>query len=224
MKTPLRTKDDITRHLVLEYKPKAILLAGSRAQGLGSEGSDWDIYVYADKDYQSRYVMWMGYRLDLTIREWKSVAGSPLTNPYGPLFPVVILYDATHGVLDSMLRKTQAIHNKGPRKAYPIGCAERREKLLRWVEKLAKHEASPEMSLYYSGIAFEALVRVWFEERNLWPLPPTQAFAFIARKDRSYSRLLSKFATATEADRPKLAAKLTSQVTKESAPVRASRR
>jgi predicted nucleotidyltransferase len=209
-----RTKSDITAYLVKRFKPKAILLAGSRAQGLAKKGSDWDIFVYTEKEGRNAYVVRKGETLDITLKVWARVAGNPLTNPYGPLYPVEVLYDETEGEFGAMLASTVQLKRKGPARAYPLACAERREKLERWVEKLKKHRTHPEENFYYAGWAYELFVRVWFENRNRWPLPPAQAFPVIKKEDPKFFRLLSRFATAKMEERATLASRIASSLKK----------
>ncbi len=136
---------------------------------------------------------WNDQELDITFHEWPKPKEWIFTNPYGPVWPVKVLFDDTDGVFDAILKQTEEVYGKGSKVAYSTGCAERLNKLDRWVGKLEKYKNDFEVRFYYAGIAYEAFVRVWFEQRNLWPLPPAQALPFIRRNDVESWDLLSGF-------------------------------
>lgn len=188
--------DQIMQFLKKKYRPKAIILAGSRALGLHSKNSDWDIFLFSEKEHRDGFFKWNDLLLDLTFHAWPKSKDYVLTIPYGPLYPVQVLYDETHGELKKILKRTEKAYRAGPLKAYKDGCAARLQKLDRWRGKIEKHEAHPEVQFYYAGYVYEFFVRVWFEQQNSWPLPPAQALPYIKKKDTHFWKLLSSFTVA----------------------------
>lgn len=186
-------RDHIINFLKKKYRPKAIILAGSRAVNQHAENSDWDLFLFCKKEYRGGFFRWNGSLLDLTFRTWPTSKDYVLTIPYGPLYPVQVLYDETHGELKKILKRTEKVYRAGPLKSYKEGCAERLQKLDRWKTKIEKHESHPEIQFYYAGYAYEFFIRVWFEQQNLWPLPPAEAFPFIKRQDLQFWKLLNSF-------------------------------
>lgn len=176
-----------------KYRPHVIVLAGSRANGTQTADSDWDLFLFCDIKGIGEILKWNDQELDITFHEWPKSEGWIFTNPYSPVWPVKVLFDDTNGVFNTILKQTEAVYNKGSKVAYPTGCEERLQKLDRWVGKLEKYQDNPEVQFYYAGITYEAFVRVWFEQRNLWPLPPAQALPFIREKDSEFWELLSGF-------------------------------
>lgn len=176
-----------------KYHPYVIVLAGSRANGTHTADSDWDLFLFCDTKGIGGVSKWNDQELDITFHEWPKPKSWVFTNPYSPVWPVKVLLDNTAGVFDTILKQTEAMYRKGSKFAYPKACEERLRKLDRWIGKLEKYQNHPEVQFYYAGIAYEAFVRVWFEQRNLWPLPPPQALLFIQENDRRFWELLSRF-------------------------------
>ena len=196
---------DPTAHIVQflreKYSPKAIVLAGSRAQGTSHEESDWDLFLYCEKDATGGFFELDGSLLDLTVRTWPLADDAILTIPYGPLFPVKVLFDDTNGVLEKMLERTEKAFHSGPLTLYPEGCAERLQKLNRWRGKLQRYAVDPEVQFYYAGFAYEFFVRVWFEQQNLWPLAPAPALSAIKQEDPAFWNLLRNFTAESGQER-----------------------
>lgn len=135
-----------------------------------------------------------------------------MTIPYGPLFPVKILYDNTRGVFQKILGRTKKIFIAGPRKSYNAACTERLKKLDRWFEKLTTYQHDPQINFYYAGIAYEAFIRVWFEQQNLWPLPPKKAFPFIKSRDVRFWKLLRAFSSGQGMKRTRTAKQIIDRI------------
>jgi hypothetical protein len=190
-------KQQLVEFLREKYHPRVIVLAGSRANGTHTADSDWDLFLFCDIKGIGGISKLNDQELDITFYEWPKPEGWIFTNPYSPVWPVEVLFDDTDGVFDTFLKQTEAVYNKGSKVAYPTGCEERLRKLDRWVGKLEKYQDNPEVQFYYTGIAYEAFVRVWFERRNLWPLPPVQALPFIRENDLKFWELLSRFAQSS---------------------------
>lgn len=176
-----------------KYHPHVIVLVGSRANETHTADSDWDLFLFCDTKRVGGISKWNDQELDITFHEWPKPEGWIFTNPYSPVWPVKVLFDDTDGVFDAVLKQTEEVCQKGPKVVYPTGCEERLHKLDRWIGKLEKYRDNPEVQFYYTGIAYEAFIRVWFEQRNLWSLPPAQALPFIRENDSEFWELLGGF-------------------------------
>ncbi|MFZ1735772.1 MAG: nucleotidyltransferase domain-containing protein [Candidatus Moraniibacteriota bacterium] len=192
----MSTNQKLVEFLREQYRPHVIVLAGSRSNGTYTADSDWDVFLFCDTKGVGGVSKWNDQELDITFHEWPKPKEWIFTNPYGPVWPVKVLFDDTDGVFDAILKQTEEVYGKGSKVAYSTGCVERLNKLDRWVGKLEKYKNDFEVRFYYAGIAYEAFVRVWFEQRNLWPLPPAQALPFIRRNDVEFWDLLSGFTRA----------------------------
>lgn len=199
-----KIEKQLTSFLRKEYKPEAIVLAGSRAHGTHLADSDWDVFLLCKREHRGTFVQWQKELLDVSFRPWPMTKNVVLTIPYGPLFPVRILFDGTHGKLQAILKNTEATFHKGPLVAYPAGCRERVQKLNRWQTKLKKHIKHPDIQFYYAGYAYESLVRCWFEQQNLWPLPPATALPYLKKHDATFWKQLQAFRIASPKERIKL--------------------
>lgn len=91
---------------------------------------------------------------------------------------------------------------------YAASCEERLQKLDRWLGKIKKFEDNTEVQFYYAGYIYEFLIRVYFEQQNLWPFPPDQAFVYIKEKDAAFFDLLSRFAKVKGSELSLLAEKI----------------
>ncbi|MCU0660194.1 MAG: nucleotidyltransferase domain-containing protein [Candidatus Pacebacteria bacterium] len=186
-------EQSIIEYLKEKYSPRAIILAGSRAIGKETEDSDWDIFVFAEKDYPDGYFVWNNQLLDITIHSWPKPDNWVFTIPFGPLWPVKVLYDDTQGVFDQILKRTKDVYELGPLVTYSNGCRERLDKLERWKGKIGKYKTNSEVQFYYAGIIFEFAIRVWFEQQNIWPLTPSLAVPYIREKDSKFADMISSF-------------------------------
>lgn len=173
-----------------EYNPQAMLLVGSRASGHQSKGSDWDLYVLGPDKHRGIFFEWNGELLDVSFKELPAEDGT-LTNPYKPLWPVKILLDSTAGVLNKVLQNTKAEYDKGPLIAYAEGCEDRLRKLQRGVHKIRKYENDRQVQFHYLTYNYHFLIRSWFEQHNLWPLPPREALPYIQEHDEDFWDLLN---------------------------------
>ena len=183
----------IIDYLKQVYSPKVIILAGSHATETNTDQSDWDLFLFCESEHSGGFFEWSGQLLDITIHNWPQSDDWVLTIPYGPLWPVKVLYDETNGVFDAILKRTKEKYDQGPLIAYPIGCAERLQKLDRWQGKIERYVDNPAVQFYYAGYIYEFLVRIWFEQQNLWPLPPALAFPYIKEKDPEFAQLVKDF-------------------------------
>ncbi len=190
-------------HLVKKYQPDAIILMGSRARGTAENTSDWDIIVYTNDEHKGGFFNFQKQILDVTFKPLPH--DSWLTIHYGPVYPATVLYDASKGVLDRLLKKTEAAYQKGPLLLYHDGCAERVKKLRQQYFKIKRHEIRHDVQYYYAGIFYEFAIRVWFEQQNIWPLPPAEGLPFIEKSDPLYWRFLNSFTCADSRECSKLA-------------------
>jgi len=206
------TDNELVEFLKEKYRPHVIVLAGSRANETYTPDSDWDLFLFCDEKLSGGLAEWNGRTLDITFHEWPKPKGWIFTNPYSPVWPAQVLFDNTQGVFAAILQQTKEVYDKGSLVAYPQGCRERLQKLDRWVGKIEKYQDNPEVQFYYAGLAYEAFVRVWFERRNLWPLPPAQALPFIKENDIGFWKLLSSFVKTNRRESAEIAKDITRQL------------
>ncbi len=208
-------EDEIVDHLRARYNPVAIVLAGSRAQGSARAASDWDLFLFCGKKHGTELYTFAGHKLDLTFHTWPKPENYVFTNPYAPIYPAKILFDTSGGQLQGVLSRAKELSEKGPLLAYSVACADHVKKLTRWLDKVCTHADRPEIQFYYAGILYEAVIRVWFEQRNLWPLPPVRAFPQIQSSDKTFGFLLKNFVQAV--DKSELAKDLIEHLVKKNA-------
>lgn len=184
-------EEQIVEYLKSKYNPHAILLGGSRVSENHTKESDWDIFVFTPDKYMGDFVEWNGELLDITFREVPT-EDAVLSGPYQPLWPVKVLFDGTDGVLEKVLENTKAKHDEGPLRAYPDACSNRLRQLKRAIHKVKKYEDNQRLQFYYLTYSYYFLIRSWFEQSDLWPLPPREAFSYIEKSDKEFAVLLDK--------------------------------
>ena len=74
----------IIEYIKAQYNPEVILLAGSRAKGKETDGSDWDLFLLGPKKGNGGFINFEGQLLDITFKSWPEENKS-LTIPSGPL-------------------------------------------------------------------------------------------------------------------------------------------
>ncbi len=182
----------IKNYLRKKFNPEVILLAGSRANGLSNNQSDWDIFLFCNKRYPNRLLKYKGMVLDIIFCGWPK-ENLYLDTQYGPIFPTKILYDSSGGKLLKMLKNTKQAYEKGPLLMQREYCDVKFESVERWQQKLKKYQKEKEIQFYYAGRMYEIFLQMWFEQQNLWPLAPAQALAQIKKKDKKFWELLNEF-------------------------------
>lgn len=145
-------ESQIIDYLKQVYSPKVIILAGSHATETNTDQSDWDLFLFCESEHSGGFFEWSGQLLDITIHNWPKSDDWVLTIPYGPLWPVKVLYDETNGVFDAILKRTKEKYDQGPLIAYPIGCAERLQKPIVGKEKLSAMSTILKSSFTMLGI------------------------------------------------------------------------
>ncbi|MBI2086656.1 MAG: nucleotidyltransferase domain-containing protein [Candidatus Zambryskibacteria bacterium] len=192
----------IIKYIKTEHDPEVILLAGSRAKGKETSGSDWDIFLLGPKKGNGGFIDFEGERLDITFKNWPD-EDKPLTIPSGPLWPLKILLDNSEGKLSKVLTKTEEDFSKGPLTLYKNGVLERFEKLDSWKLKIEKYCDNPMVEFFYAGVFYEFAIRAWFELQDKWSLAPVEAIRVIKLEDKDFYELLNSFTTSISAERIK---------------------
>ena len=188
-------EQEIVNYLKDKYNPEVILLAGSRAKGTEKDDSDWDLFLLNSSNKKGGFFEFENEILDITIKDWPN-EGSFLTIPFGPLWPVKILYNASGERLQNLLKVTEEAHKKGPMDLYKDSVLERFQKLNRWQKKLVKYSNEAMVEFFYAGVFYEFAIRAWFELQNKWPLSLSEAISIIKEKDNEFFIVLQSFITA----------------------------
>jgi hypothetical protein len=186
--------------LISEYQPEAVLLGGSRMKGTETEKSDWDFFLVGAKNVRNEFVQFEGQRLDVTCKEWPE-KNKALTIPTGPLWPIKVILDNSHGRLENVLSATKDMFNAGPFNLHKNAVLTRLQKLDSWNRKIEKYHTDPMVEFVYAGIFYEVSIRVWFEIRDMWPKAPVEALPIIKEKDIDFYNSLSAFVASSSNER-----------------------
>jgi len=153
--------------------------------------SDWDLFLFCEGPQVGLIYKWRGATLDLTFERWPLGDGTTIGLPDKPIHPVKVLLDTTNGAFDKVLARTEAVFKAGPLKESERACMERLQKLDRLKNAIRQYEDDPTVLFHYIGSVYALVLRVWFEQHNLWPPPPAESFRYIQRRDAAFFGLLN---------------------------------
>jgi len=189
-------KQEVVQFLKNRYKPKAIILVGSRAVGDFKPKSDWDIYIYAKsfrKETPNQFYKALPQKLkneDLDI--YKISINDYPEKMWRDLRNSEILFDSDKLAI-KLVNKAQKLYKKGPKKwtkAYAQGRVYKAQRYMKKFEDNYKDKNYNELFLRICWHYTENVVNWWFGIRREFPLRPQQAFPYIKKKDPSYYKLL----------------------------------
>lgn len=188
-------KKFIVDFLTRKYKAKVIILVGSRAVGDHKPNSDWDIYVFSDKEcpketpqefYNSLPKELKNEHLDVYQNSTDTKTYSDKL--YRDLRNSEILLDSNN-FGEKLRKKALEIYKKGPEKwtkEYAQGRFYKAERYMKKFEDILIREHYPELFLRICSHYEENLIPWWFGIRNKFQLRPQQAFPYINEKDPKF--------------------------------------
>ncbi len=191
----------IVAHLVAEHGAAAIILVGSRADGQGRPGSDWDVYVLRDAAGPAHAVVpapeeLEGELLDVGLVALP-VADEAILAIFGPtLQQARVLLDTADGAAARIVAVAQAAYGRGR------GLSAREKRLRR--HELARNVARMRARVDQPGAFFEAASfvfylahRTWFEVRHdRWSQSVHRALPEIRERDPEFHRWLEQLWSA----------------------------
>jgi predicted nucleotidyltransferase len=136
----MNTEQEITSFLRRKYKPEAILLIGSRADGTATQNSDWDIILFAGKRRPGISLKYKGATIDIIFSAWPPL-DSYLDTQFGPVYPTKVIFDKSNGKLEKIVKNTERAYRKGPRFVQKDLCAMHQRWILRYLEKIIQYES-----------------------------------------------------------------------------------
>lgn len=187
-----KKEKEIFEYLKNLYDPIAIVLTGSRVTGNISSHSDWDIYVFTNQEFKSGLNEHAGELLDITLIKYPTPTDFILDTKYHPEQHLKIIYDLSGGWINEIVERTKDKYTKGP-SDIPAVEYERLKKIMRrYIQKVLGRRETKGLAFYYLGIFYEISLRLWFQIRNEWPLPPYEALPHIQKSDPKFFELLEE--------------------------------
>lgn len=184
----------IAQYLVEKYNPLAIVLHGSRARGLNRANSDWDLYVFVDREgVVGVSELWNEFSLDVDIVKLPITAADFRNTFLGTLRVTRILYQRTPN--DPELTALFTLAERTYAQSAPLSPEryERRKQYLhRLLLRLDGYLDQPELFFFYLACFYEELFVYWYEVRSEWSEPLYLAWPDIQGRDPEYAELMRK--------------------------------
>lgn len=179
----------IIDHLIAKYRPKAIILHGSRVEGLNRPNSDWDLLVIVDSDAQGKTEVFEGQSLDVDVLN-QLPRVEDFLKTRGPILQrATVLFDDESGLGRTFLSSVQEILAQGKNLSQQE-YDNRFLRMSRLLDKMLGCASSPELFFMHAGVFVELAHRFWFEFKSMWSQPPYIGLPRIQMEDPFFYNLL----------------------------------
>lgn len=180
--------DQIVEYLVSQYKPKSILLHGSRARGDHSDKSDYDITLIEPNTTKATSHRFLDYQLDINLvpKDCNIIT----TGSNIPTWPVQILFDDYDQIGLKIVQRTKQAYKNGPNTLGKDDWNNRKYYAERLINKIDSRGTEPLTRYYYLSEFYMRIIRYWFEKNNLWTVSPYRALPYIREKDKAFAEML----------------------------------
>src|SRR5262245_9312752 len=190
------TESEIVAHLVARHRPAAIVVVGSRADGVARPGSDWDLYVLLPDGGESGSGVTPapeelgGESLDVGLVRLP-IPDERILATFGPnLQQARVVLDDEEGRARSLCERAQRLYAAG-RRLTSRERELRRHELLRNVSRMRARGDEPGAFFEAVTYVFYLAHRAWFEVlHDRWSLSVHRALPEIARKDLEFHECL----------------------------------
>lgn len=185
----------IVNHILETYRPRAIILHGSRASGNATEKSDWDFQLLVDEKVTAERGFVEGQNVEFSQAKLP-IEPEDAFKRFGIKFRkggVKIIYDPEH-IAEKLVAACQAEMEKGfvmtseevtARRAFMEG-------MLSKIERYGNEEF---IRLQFVGEFLDRAINTWFPSKEQrYSIPPYESLPYVREKDPSFINLLNTFA------------------------------
>jgi predicted nucleotidyltransferase len=189
------TLEQVTAYIVDTYKPRAIILHGSRANGMAKEHSDWDILLITDSGAKPQREIVFGANLEyseirLPILEDKEYPFQYRTENSK------VLYDPEN-ITEKLLAKIDALYQKGKSFTEKDRIA-RRSYLLSSLDGIADYADNPLIMFDKKTDFYTRINLSWYQFMKKEYCPsPYIAYPRIQKDDPEFYTLIQGFVAAS---------------------------
>lgn len=199
--------EEITQYLQEKYHPQAIILVGSRAGNDATPTSDWDLALYTTEKQKKVSEYFADQFLDIEFIQVPVVGSYVLQTSFAPDIRMKVLLDTSDGLAQKIIEKTLEKYRQGPEPLTSEERLNRRNKLKRFIDKIASRPDDEGYVFNYIGAIYEFGIRYWFELRQEWSQPIYKALPYIKEKDPDAYKLLEQMHGQTTSREKIVAAK-----------------
>jgi hypothetical protein len=193
-------KEKIVEHIKEIYNPVAMVLTGSRASKEFSLTSDWDFYVFTDKEFEWGFDSFEGEAIDISIEKYPVGDDFIFDTNYHPEQFLEVVFDMSGGWLEDAVQRTRKKYLIGPEDISGNEYQRLKKVMMRYIQKVESRKDLHGQSFYYLGIYYQIALRLWFQFQNKWPLSPHGALSFIEKNDSNFSKLLMGISESKDVD------------------------
>lgn len=205
----------IVEFLKDRYKAKTLILVGSRAVGDYKPNSDWDIYLFTDKQFKKETPKEFYESLpeiikdeDIDLYKLSTKTSSYPEKMWKHLrYSKVILDEKNFG--KKLREKALKIYKKKPKKwtkAYAEGRYFKAQRYMKKFEDNLKDKNYEELFMRMCWYYSESIINWWFGIRQEHALRPQQAFPYIKKKDPDFYKQLQKVTSDKTSYKTKISA------------------
>lgn len=180
--------EDITKYLIDQYNPMAILWHGSRVRGDATPSSDYDILIITSTPNQVKSHEYHGAALDLEgaspdLKIIQAGDGSPI-------WPIQLLFDTVEKAGETLLRNTEKAYLTPRPSLSDSDWQARQAYTTRLINRIMSRGQDPLVrNLYLADFQYR-MIRYWFEKNQRWTCSLYLALPIIEREDSAYFQLL----------------------------------
>lgn len=182
-------RQTIVTHLVKRYRPRAIILHGSRAKRLSRPRSDWDVYILCDKPVRARSEVLEGQHLDVDVIRLPTTSRALFLEVGSSWKDGEILFDDDSKIGANLMRALQRIYRQG-KHLKTDQMEQKRAYMERTLGRLEDTLDQPELFFLRLGHFYDAAYNYWFDIRNEWTRPLYEAFPEITARDPLFAKHL----------------------------------
>lgn len=179
-----KTAREIVREMQARHDARAVILYGSQAAGVATEGSDWDILVLSPRvgagEHKRDARAFAGTYLDAFV-ESEALGGpsQPIREEHLRLLGAQILHD-TEGLARRLIAAVEALYQKGP----PLLSSTERTALSEWLWRThARAQGGTTVSDLRRVQLLSELLPSYFKLRGAWFLGARTSLAVLEKKD-----------------------------------------
>ena len=196
-------KEKIVQYLKNKYFAEIIILHGSRASGKSRDNSDWDIFVFTNKDVKGNPGEFDGQKLDVNVIRLPFERDEFIDDYGRNLHNAELLLDNEDKTGKNIIEEGKKYYALG-RNLTTREYANRKNYMSRIIDRMSGTVDKPERFFLYLGYFYEKALQYWFETKGRFSKPVYDAVEVIKAEDDNYYQLLETIFSNTVSNEDKL--------------------
>jgi hypothetical protein len=195
-------ENSIVQYILNTYKPRALVLHGSRANGNATETSDWDFILLVDEIKEPRRGFFEGQNIEFVQKKLPISADSAF-EIFGNKFRkgnTRIVYDPEN-LLSPLINICEVEYDKGLQFSPEVLIA-RRSFVEGYLSKINRYRNIDFINAGFAGEFLLLVTNLWFPlKKGIHSLPAYEAVPFLEKHDPRFVELLNSFANSHAEER-----------------------